>query len=269
MRESGRLDPATMGESRVRKLLALVVALLIAESAAAGPGVGTAEAAGVCYSLGNYHDWVGKNASAIGDGSTYFDRVQGDAYAQNLGLCVGAHNGGTWVLPANVDNNGSTLFQLGYGRGIDYNGGALAFVYTDNSGNPIEVTSTWPGVGNRYRFIIWPNGGMVAYTIDIWNGSGWVFVWGHTTSYTWPTSLTHAWWGYETWDQASSMGPESTSGTVHTAYMGYSGNASGTVYYRSGLAAGDFVTDTNCCSNWHRAVGTWVYGNDVADAWTH
>jgi len=33
--------------------------------------------------------------------------------------------------------------------------------------------------------------------------------------------------------------------------------------------AGDFVTDTNCCSNWHRAVGIWVYGNDMADAWTH
>ncbi len=132
------------------KLLSLVAALLIAVSAVAGPGAGKAQAAGVCYSLGNYHDWVGKNASAIGDGSTWFDRVQGDAYVRDLGLCVGAHNGGTWVLPANVDNNGSTLFQLGYGRGIDYNGGALSFVRTDSSGNPIVLGGITPQIGGRY-----------------------------------------------------------------------------------------------------------------------
>ena len=58
---------------RTRRFLSPFAALVIAVSAVAGPGAGDAQAAGVCYSLGNYHDWVGKNASAIGDGSTWFD----------------------------------------------------------------------------------------------------------------------------------------------------------------------------------------------------
>ena len=195
--------------------------------------------------------------------------MRGDAYVRNLGLCIALHNGGTFVLPANVDNNVATLFQLGYGRGIDYNGGALSFFRTDSSGNPIVIGGITPQVGGRYRFLVFSNGGLVEYEIQLWNGSTWGYVWSLVTGYSWTSALKHAWWGYETWDQASSMGPESTSGTVHTAYMGYSGSANGTVYYRSGLAAADFVTDTSCCSYWHRAVGTWVYGNDMADAWKH
>jgi hypothetical protein len=238
-----------------------VISVLIATYLSAGAGSVAAQG-GACVQIDDYQAWEGKNASAIGDGSTYFDRVRGDAYVRNLALCIG-NSGGTWVLPANVDAGDGRVLQIGYGRRNDFNNGNLTFVATDDHGTPYEITSVRPVLGHRYRFeVVRNSGGYPTQRIyELRNGS-WVQIWSTTTpSYVWNSDYDHAWWGYEVFSSQSSMGSQLGSATPQMAYMGYSGNASSTISYRSGLTS--VAKNYTGQAQWVCSIGDWVYGDDM------
>lgn len=218
------------------------------------------------------HIYVEKYASAIPDASVYFDMVRGDATVRDLDICVGstAGQGGSFVLPANIqDDTNGPIIQLGYGKWAGRSD--LFFVYQLKGQ---EAKEWYPGhnfkpiVGDRIRFTITKGylSGNVVTTYIINNLTR-----GTNDSMTvagWLVSPQHAWWGYETWDSYSRHGHVAGQPAINAAYLGYSGDANTTIYYRSGMTSSD-VKNTSGQSNHHGHLINWVYGSDGLDAETH
>lgn len=206
-------------------------------------------------------------------GADHFDGVRGDAYIRNLDQCIGTSGqGGTFVLPANVQNDVTgTIFQLGYGEIPNY---TSRWYYADGSVDAIVKTSSaCPAVnGHRVRFTILRNSSnRPVFSIDdLTAGCG--LSWTGVTP--WSVAQDHAWWGYESWENASGLGPQvGVDSDVHMAYMGYSTEDGGWAY-RSGLSA-TYGSCETCVKRNHSYsyitghIGDWVYGNDDFNVHTH
>lgn len=245
-----------------------------------------ASAAGPCFgnNTGQNQLFVDKMKSEI-SGASYFDAVRGDATVAPLDICIGApaNYGGSFVLPANVQNDANQrIFQLGYGQSPGES--KLYFVYVDGDAISRHApTGTWgdPTIGSRYRFSITRESTSSGYRpmfqiTDLTDG-GSIFWYGNVE---FGKGMDRTWWGYESLDQASSMGPLYGNGDVNMAYMGYSTEDGGWVY-RSGLtnSYGDrpqypnrmhkhvsFSDPLNARSG---HIGDWVYGGDKFNVHTH
>lgn len=219
--------------------------------------------------------YVEKYAADAPGSGTFFDRVQGDATVRNFDVCTGVDldpndcltQGGTAVLPANVQNDiTGHVYQLGVAQ---FAGLSKKFVYTNSTD---LCARNWPTitpiVGHRYRFIIYrDSNGKVVYQIDDLATSGIDST--MYTNYTWSTSRKHAWWGYETWDKNSSFGVAAGSSQNQMAYMGYSKDGSGTIYYRSDLTTSDIRKNSHAETSDHGHIGDWVFNNDMLSAESH
>jgi hypothetical protein len=263
----------------VKRSTVFAAVVLVLAGSFSAPNAVPVDAAGICHSLGNYHIWHGRNIEdALPANSEAFDRVQGEATVRNLDICIG-NNGGTFVLPANVDNEGYSAnplhFQAGYGRAANIDSGALRFYYAGPNGNPHEWCCINPVVGTRYRFIIWrSDSGLVNFRRYRLDGGTWVNESTIYTSWAWPAStsaarLTHAWWGCETWDQVSDHGPHVGNGSINMAYLGYSTDDSGSISYRTDMANPAPRNFSGWGDNHHGHVGDWVYNNDMINCETH
>lgn len=157
-----------------------------------------ASAAGLCglASHGNYHVVLNKFASDIG--ASYFDLARGEMTIRQPDVCVGAGNGATWMLGANIETATGSVVQLGYGQFAGESN--PKFIYAHGSTAGIAWPNSYsPIVGNRYRFsitrVVEP-GGLTDtdYLIQDLTGG--------TSSFLevsgWFASLNHAWWGAET-----------------------------------------------------------------------
>lgn len=265
------------GEARARLVRHVLVAAVVLTTNSMVLPV-PAEAAGLCSLAehGNFHIVVNKFADEVG--ATYFDLVRGDLTVRSLDVCVGSGNGSTYILAANIETAGGQIIQVGYGQISGFIG--RRFYYAFGSADAIEWpdSSFLPVVGDRYRFSITrlvEPGGIADTVFKIQNLD-------HPATSTveragWYSGLNHAWWGAETEDSASAHGVLVGQANQNLAYMGYSPNTSGSVYYRSGLSCTDvfknFTWDGSngaaCAGTRHGHVGTWVYGGDKLAPETH
>lgn len=165
---------------------------------------------------------------------TDYRGVIGDATARNLYPCDNPGSVPTTysfpaVLPANLEGPGSgEIVQLGWmecgrGGGLSCNNvandGVSRFVFTcndHNGGVPCDATS-WAGTpvfGHRYRFRIQYNqDGTGGWNFSIKdNNTGITKTWRVTS--TWSDGHA-AWWGAETQDWGSTLGPCLCGGTNH------------------------------------------------------
>ncbi|MES2208703.1 MAG: hypothetical protein V4515_00730 [Chloroflexota bacterium] len=237
-----------------------------------------AAAAGLCSIAlhGNFHIVANKFADEVG--ATYFDLVRGDLTVRNLDVCAGSGNGSTYVLAANIETAVGQVVQIGYGQISGFTG--RRFYYALGSVTAIEWpnSSYLPTLGDRYRFSITrfvEPGGLQDTIVTIQNLD-------HPSTSTvtrsgWYSALNHAWWGAETEDSASAHGVPAGQANQNVAYMGYSPNTSGAIYYRSGMTCGDIFKDFTwdgsngaaCSGTRHGHIGTWVYGGDELAPETH
>lgn len=252
--------------------LTRVVSAIVLVSGYLLGGPSAVAAAGLCSLAqhGNFHIAANKFADEVG--ASYFDLVRGDLTVRSLDVCVGSGNGATYVLAANIETASGTIVQLGYGQQAGFAG--RSFYYAHGTPDAIEWpnSSYLPVVGNRYRFSITrflEPGGVVDTIYKIQDLDA-----GTSSSIEfsgWYSGLNHAWWGAETGDSASAHGVPAGSSNQNLAYMGYSPNTNGTIYYRSGLTCSDIFknfswdgsTNGNACAGTrHGHVGNWVYGGD-------
>src|SRR4051812_35010638 len=161
------------------------------DEAPASPEVTTSASlfgAGFCSLAqhGYFHVVANKFASDLG--GKYFDVVRGDAYARQLEVCIGTSSGqgGTWVLPANVESTTGEIYQLGYGRGAGRLGNT--FVYALGSPTSIEIKSVAPIDGHRYRFEIFRRATYNTVSFRITDLSLASVVWSLDTSHAWSSA---------------------------------------------------------------------------------
>jgi hypothetical protein len=252
------------------------------ETTGAEPGTETIAWAGLCALAqhGNYHLVANKFARDVNATATRFDMVRGDAYVRDLDICIGASagQGGSWVLPANVEGDSGEIYQLGYGRAVGR--GSNYFVYALGSPLAVEITGVTPIAGHRYRFEITKRAtfNTVSFKITDLSTSPSALVWSWDTNHPWASLMNHAWWGYETWDSFSTHGVRPGKPGVGMAYMGYRANNESTVRYLSDMTCSDIwknftwdgSTGNNGCTGKRRAVlGTWVYGGDRLDGFSY
>jgi hypothetical protein len=234
--------------------------------------------AGFCSLAQHGYSHIVANKFATDLGASYFDVVRGDAYVRELEVCIGtsAGQGGTWVLPANVESTTGEIYQLGFGRGAGRLGNT--FVYALGSPSAIEIRDVSPVDGHRYRFEIFRHapGNTVSYRITDLSASA--TVWSFDSSHAWSTAADHAWWGFETWDSASHHGVSAGKPGINMSFLGYSTNTENLIRYRSGMTCADIwknftwdgSSEHNGCSGKRRGpVGTWTYGGDMLDAITY
>lgn len=241
------------------------------------PGTGSIYAAGLCAFAkhGHYHVVANKFAREVG--ATHFNMIRGDAYVRVLDVCIGisAGQGGSWVLPANVESDTGDIYQLGYGRAAGR--GSNYFVYALGSPTAIEIKDVAPISGHRYRFEIVKRAlyNTVSFKITDLSTSPASVVWSSHSSRPWSGAMNHAWWGYETWDSFSTHGVPAGKSGVAMAYMGYRSNVDERIHYRSSMSCSDiwknFTWDgsagNNGCTGNRRAVlGSWAYTGDEFDA---
>ncbi len=224
----------------------------------------TAAAAGLC-SLANhgyYQIYVTKTTSVSGG----FDLARGTASVANLDICVGSSSGqgGSFVLPANIQRTDGLIVQLGYGKWAGRTD--QFFVWTPNGdGAAVEWTAGgWkPITGHKYRFSIervFVSGTpKLMYTIEDLNVPGSrVDAFGINV-----VSLSQAWWGYETWDSYSAHGHlASDSQHVDMKSLYYRVSGGGTTQYTNITT----VFNNSGQSNHH---GHLILSNTGLDGETH
>lgn len=241
-------------------MAALLAATLLLTTAA--PVV---QAAGFC-SLANhgyYQIYVSRTAGSVG--ASYFDRIQGEAHVRDLNICVGSDpgQGGSFVLPANVQGTSGIIYQLGYGKFAgDPN---LKWVYADGDSVMHYVAGFTPAIGVEYRFQIQKVSGLIRFTITDIDSD---VVVAQFTKGSWSTSVNLAWWGYETWDSFSAHGRMAGEPFIDVTHMGYSHNENSTLYYRTGITS-SVVYNTSGQSNHHGHIRNRYYTGDTLDAETH
>jgi hypothetical protein len=184
--------------------------------------------------------------------ATYFDEVYGTAVIKTLTACSTYQSGkitGTFVLPANIEYlEGSTIYQLGYGRSASdhsqyfwlANGTATSVAIGSGLGNWSNNNNGYkPEAGDTYRFHIYKrSSGYVSY--DIYNESDGHYEWTYYPTIYWGVGLNFAWWGYEIHDDHSKMG----AAGVNLRKMGYSKESSNPeidplIYWRDNLYCAD------------------------------
>jgi hypothetical protein len=182
---------------------------------------------------------------------------------------VGNGTGGTFVLMANVQDDGGRIFQAGYGRCAGEIDNHFVYVLADgvahyalnSQGNPIK-----PYDGSKYRASIYRNmqGKVSIQFTDMTTNT---IFWTMNSNYLWSTDLDHAWWGYETIDDESDLGHETGDGqNIDMNVMGYYGSAH-TWWYRSGL--GSAYCAGEGCSSWaHIQFKTTTYTSDTFDVYS-
>lgn len=255
---------------------AVAVALAPSTSVAVVGSTGVADAAVGFCSLAS-HDYyivyVQKDINNVV--GNFFDDVRGDAYARDLDVCIGGSpgNGGTFVLPANVQqkaNVGPSIFQGGFGkRATDT---SIKFYYANQQPDSIVITSVAPIVGHRYRFDISrdSSGHPDFHFTDVSTAT---LIWSNTSTTTsWVSTFDLTWYGYETWDSFSHHGPNLPGAGTNMAYMGYSTDFNTAISYRTGMTVGGDVlkqghwADVDNNHTTVLTIGTWVYGGDQFDS---
>jgi len=234
--------------------------------------------AGFCALAEHGYNHIVANKFASDLGAKYFDLVRGDAYVRELEVCIGysAGQGGTWVLPANVESTTGEIYQLGYGRGAGRQ--SNYFVYALATPTAQEITSAAPIDGHRYRFEIYKRTTSSTVSFRITDLTTATVVWTFDSDHAWSSAADHAWWGFETWDSASHHGVSGGKLGVQMAYLGYSTETESFTRYRSDLTCKDIwknftwdgsTSHDGCTGKRIGSMGTWVYGGDMLDAITY
>jgi hypothetical protein len=234
--------------------------------------------AGVCFGASpeTNQKYAERDSSYIGD--PYFDHVRGTAKAQQLEVCVGSSSnppevsaGCTFVLPANIQSgSGSTIYQVGYGRCAGEGSNYIVYAYGDSTAHRAPNGINNNGIiltdGHLYSFHIYKrSSGRVSYDVFDNNTAQYVWTWYPTAS--WGTSLSHAWWGYETTDDASDHGHSHGDLDYIRMYaMIYNGSNDDQNHYRQPTASEVICNGTGCASNHHTHISTTIYASDTFDA---
>jgi hypothetical protein len=253
-----------------RLVIALFAAAIGLPTATASP----VQAAGLCGEPKQdaYLILVARSADDPGIPGTYMDLVRGEVTVRDLDVCTLPTEGGTFVLPANVENTVTgSIFQLGYGQVAGEATEKFVFAAGSAQMQPWPDPDFVPIRGDRYRFSIWkttlPNGNSVPQ-FGIRNLRTNAASFQLIGSVNWTTNYKLAWWGAETWDTASNHGSEAGTAPTTLSYMGYSPNTEGTIYYRSGMTSSD-VHYVGPIPYHHGHIVNWVYGGDGLDIHTH
>ncbi len=262
--------------SRFHKASRLIAALALLVSALAFASPQPASAVqGLCDAGGNVTNiiYVKKEIGAPGLSGTAFDYVSGQVTLRDLDICTKiATNlyGGSWILGANVESNSGDIYQIGYGQNagdstetiwLQVGGGTAPF----SVGRPFTMN-----YGDTLKFEVWKandSGSTVGFrATDTTNGQSYTTF--KNTGVSWDLDSDRAWWGAETHDNSTTMGTCSTCARVALRFLGYSTNANGTIYYRSGMTSGDvYKIDPN--SNHHGHIVDWTYGADALEVESH
>jgi hypothetical protein len=227
----------------------------------------------------------------VGHGFTANDitGVIGDAWVRALGPCLNP-TGSEWdepaVLPANLQSlsNDSGIVQIGYlkcGRpspqtcGNIPNDGNMHFTYIcdDVSGGAPCLADGWattPVIGRRYRFRVQYNQlgtGKWDYSIqDLTTGTTYT----HSVTSHWHDGNV-AWYGAESHDHGSNLGPNHISGMgINMYWMQYLRTSVGSWRVVTDLVQGDdFGEFGDPYPTWYtESVHDQNYTNDAAVIWT-
>ncbi len=218
----------------MRRTLIIVLAATLAAMIAPPESV-------VAMSAGNCDAGTQKSMHVIVTrASTTYDAVAGDAYAFMLHPCTpGGKYSFPAVLPANIQGSGATqIVQAGYlkcwraggamcGQNVPSDG-KIHFVITgaDNCSGCFQKADAWAGLpilGHRYRFRVTSTSTTWTYCIrDLTDDLPYKCEPGGQAA-TW-TAGNQVWWGTETRNTASLMGPKDPQAIVMT-YMQYSKTA--------------------------------------------
>lgn len=249
------------------RLAALVGALVLATSALgvslAAPATVAAASYSFCGPGPNYYFLTQKKLSSqVND---YFDGAQGTAYIRDLHSCDTfgfTENGGTFVLFANIEQSGtSNIVQLAYGEGGD---DVPHFYWTgcDHCGGVASVVS-WaesPQANHLYK-------ASISYIVSTHN---WRYsLQDLTDNQTWLKDVyaswrdgTTVWWGTETYDVDSAMGPDHGTAAIKLYAMRYHLENGNLWMYRTGFT--DCIRQVpSGTSYWHCHVATSLYTNDT------
>lgn len=256
-----------------RRILAALAALVFAAIGAA-----PVSAAGPCAGADpNATNQMYVDRTAATWGAQYLDVVEGTATAQVLEVCIGGSlgppetcNGRTDVLLANVQADSGAIHQIGYGRCSGEGVSKWTYVLSDGVPHHVPNGTNGNGIavieGHVYRGVIYRRStGYVSF--NLWDLTVGDLIWTYYPTTVWTTNTDHAWWGYETLDDASDHGHSHGDGDyINLRSMRYSTNAS-TNLYTVQIASGQVKCGgTGCASNHHAHVGTTAYNNDTLDA---
>lgn len=262
------------------------IALLTGVVGAAPPDVLALQYHYDCTSYNLSHVAVVRGAD-LGFSGTDLTGAIGDAVVRNVLPCsdpLPTHDDEPFVLPANLQSSGNGgIVQVGWVKCGDVPGGTcglnipadgnLHFVYicNDLSGGQPCLADGWAGtpiLGRRYRFRVQYN----QTGTGKWNYSIKDLVTGVTKSTT-ITSNWHnadgAWYGAETHDVGSTMGPQDVYGDIDMYYMQYLRTSIGQWTVVTDIDNGIDLIRSSSPPSWYKTtIGSYVYTDDQVDWYT-